>query len=206
MKIIASKKKALGYIDNKISHNKSNYLVTLHQLLGHPSEEITRTMGLKSGVQMRGVMNHCEGCELGKMRQKNVIKEQVPRAKEVGDRMFMDISSIKYRSIGGAKYWVLFMDDNSGFLISKFLKQKSDLAREGLMLMKRLKDQYRIEIKIIRCDNAGENKKMDDACIEQRMGIKFEYTAVGTHQQNGRVERKFSTLYGRIRSMMIDLG
>ena len=74
------------------------------------------------------------------------------------------------------------------------------------MLIKRLKDQHGIEIKIIRCDNAGENKKMDDACIEQRMGIKFEYTAVGTPQQNGRVERKFATLYGRIRSMMIDAG
>ena len=57
-----------------------------------------------------------------------------------------------------------------------------------------------------KCDNAGENKKMDDACIEQKMGIKFEYTAVGTPQQNGRVERKFATLYGRIRSMMIDAG
>ena len=67
---------------------------------------------------------------------------------------------------GGAKYWALFMDDNSGFLISRFLNQ--------------LKDQHGIEIKIIRCDNAGENKKMDDACIEQRMGIKFEYTAFGT--------------------------
>ena len=96
--------------------------MTLHQLLGHPSEEITRATGLKLGVQMRGVMNHYEGCGLGKMRQKNVSKEQVPRAKEVGERMFIDISSIKYRSAGGAKYWALFMDDNSGFLISRFLK------------------------------------------------------------------------------------
>ena len=47
---------------------------------------------------------------------------------------------------------------------------------------------------------------MDDACIEQRMGIKFEYTAVGTPQHNGRVERKFATLYGRIRSMMNNAG
>ena len=75
--------------------------MTLHQLLGHSSEEITRATGVKLGVQMRGVMNHCEGCGLGKIKQKNVSKEQVQRAKEVGDRMFMDISSIKYRSAGG---------------------------------------------------------------------------------------------------------
>ena len=34
--------------------------------------------------------------------------------------------------------------------------------------------------------------------------VRFEYTSVGTPQQNGRVERKFATLYGQIRSMMID--
>ncbi len=48
------------------------------------------------------------------MRQKNMNEEHVPRAKEVGDRMFMGISSIKY--------WALLMDDKSGFLISRFLK------------------------------------------------------------------------------------
>ncbi len=35
---------------------------------------------------------------------------------------------------------------------------------------------------------------------------KFKYTAVGTPQQNGRVERNFATLYGMIRSMMINAG
>ncbi len=74
------------------------------------------------------------------------------------------------------------MDDNSGFLINRFLKQKSDLAKEGSMLMRSLKDQHGINTKIIRCDNAGENKKIEEACIEKRMGIKFEYTADGTPQ------------------------
>ena len=58
------------------------------------------------------------------MKQKNMNKKLVPRAKAVGDRMFMDISSIKHKSAGGAKFWALFMDDHSGFLISRFLKQK----------------------------------------------------------------------------------
>ncbi len=37
------------------------------------------------------------------------------------------------------------------------------------MLIRRLKEQHGINIKIIRCDNAGENKKMEEACIEHRM-------------------------------------
>ena len=47
---------------------------------------------------------------------------------------------------------------------------------------------------------------MEEACDKLGLGTKFEYTAVGTPQQNGRIERKFATLYGRVRSMMIDAG
>jgi transposase InsO family protein len=32
--------------------------------------------------------------------------------------------------------------------------------------------------------------------------IKFEYTAPNTPQQNGKIERKFATLYGKIRSVL----
>ena len=78
--------------------------------------------------------------------------------------MFVDISSMKHESAGGAKFWALFMDDCSGFLINRFLREKSDLARQGSMLIKKLNDQHGIKIKVIRCDNAGENKKMEEAC------------------------------------------
>ena len=65
---------------------------------------------MKLGYKMTGLINHCEGCSRGKMKQKNVSKEPIERAKTVGERMFMDISSIKRKSTGGAKFWALFMD------------------------------------------------------------------------------------------------
>ena len=37
-------------------------------------------------------------------------------------------------------------------------------------------------------DNAGENKMLARCGDENEMGIKFEYTAPGTLQQNGVVE------------------
>jgi len=40
----------------------------------------------------------------------------------------------------------------------------------------------------IRCDNAGENRALESACIDKELGIVFEYTAPGTPQQNGVVE------------------
>ena len=47
---------------------------------------------------------------------------------------------------------------------------------------------------------------MEEMSTNQDLGVRFEYTSVGTPQQNGRAERKFATLYGRVRSMMIDAG
>ena len=167
---------------------------------------MTKVTGIKLGLKMKGSMTHCEGCGLGKTRQKKINKELVERAKKVGDRMFLDISSIKHESAGGAKFWAMFMDDHSGFLISRFLKKKSDLAEKGSTLIDRLKKENGITVRNIRCDNAGENKKLEEKCIEKSLGVKFEYTVVGTPQQNGRIERKFATLFGRIRSMMIDAG
>ena len=51
-------------------------------------------------------------------------------------------------------------------------------------------------------DNAGENKILAKSCDQNEMGIKFEYTAPGTPQQNGVVEGAFVTLIGRGRAMM----
>ena len=38
------------------------------------------------------------------------------------------------------------------------------------------------------------------------MNICFEYTAVNTPQQNGRVDRKFATIYGRVGTMLMAAG
>jgi hypothetical protein len=37
-------------------------------------------------------------------------------------------------------------------------------------------------------------------------GVKFEFSGTRTPQRNGKVERKFQTFYGRIRSMMNGAG
>ena len=56
--------------------------------------------------------------------------------------------------------------------------------------------------KIIRCDNAGENYVLERESDKNELGIIFEYTAPGTPQQNGVVERAFVTVMGKARAMM----
>jgi hypothetical protein len=51
-------------------------------------------------------------------------------------------------------------------------------------------------------DNAGENMKMKNDPEIKSFGIKFELSGPSTPQRNGKVERKFQTLYERIRAIL----
>ena len=46
------------------------------------------------------------------------------------------------------------------------------------------------------------NKKPEEKCDAEGLGIIFEYTGTGTPKQNAYVERAFPTLMGRARAMM----
>ena len=58
--------------------------------------------------------------------------------------------------------------------------------------------KHKVNIKYLRCDNAGENKRFEEEVQKLNYAIKFEYTSANTPQQNGVAERIFATLYGRI--------
>ena len=116
--------------------------------------------------------------------------------------MFFDVSLPRTVSLGGNKHWLLVLDDFSDYCWSFFLKKKDDLGFIMLNFMKNLKSKHKIEIKKYRCGNAGENISFDKLCQKEGTGTVFEYTAPGTPQQNGRVERKFATLFVRVRAML----
>ena len=82
------------------------------------------------------------------------------------------------------------------------MKEKSQLSEKVVPLIKDLKAKHGKQVKFIRCDNAGENKILEATCKKEGLGIIFEFTAPGTPQQNGMVERAFATLYGSMRAMM----
>ena len=82
------------------------------------------------------------------------------------------------------------------------MKKKSDQVDYLMALLKDLKAKHNKTVKLIWCDNAGKNKSLQKQCEKEGLGIQFEYTAPGTPQLNGRVERKFATLYGRVRAML----
>ena len=89
------------------------------------------------------------------------------------------------------KYWLLVAEEAMDMKFSFFMEKKSDTKEKLIPLLKELRDTYKKKIKQIHCDNAGEINILEKQCIEEEMGILFEYTAPGTPQQNSIVERLF---------------
>mmetsp|Transcript_2486 Transcript_2486/g.3443 ORF Transcript_2486/g.3443 Transcript_2486/m.3443 type:complete len:147 (-) Transcript_2486:1212-1652(-) len=111
------------------------------------------------------------------------------KSKIPGERFFLDIRPVKTRSFGGSKFWLLLIDDATGFKFSYFLKKNLNAA-------------LNYEVNFIHCDNAIENLKLEEKSKKEGLGVVSENTAPNTPQQNGKVERALATLYGRVGSML----
>ncbi len=83
------------------------------------------------------------------------------------ERLFVDISSTQHTSYGKLKFWLLVVDDATDYCWSFFLKSKDKTAKTMTNLIKKLKDVDGKTIKIIQCDNAGENKTFQKLATEQ---------------------------------------
>jgi hypothetical protein len=85
------------------------------------------------------------------------------------------------------------------------VKIKNQLKIKVFELVEKLKYKGRFS-KYVRLDDTGENASIERAFKGKCLCIKFEFSGPTTPQSNGKVERKFQTLYGRVRSMLNDAG
>ena len=100
----------------------------------------------------------------------------------------------------------MLVDEATKYKKSFFLKKKNEQVEPIIDWIKALRARHKIQVDIIRCDNAGENMVLERESDKKELGIIFEYTALGTPQQNGVVERAFVTVMGRARAMMNHAG
>ncbi len=61
---------------------------------------------------------------------------------------------------------------------------------------------YAVKFLTVRCDNVSKNKAPDEILKKKGLFIEFEYTSPHTPQHNGKIERIFATLYGRIQAIL----
>ena len=63
--------------------------------------------------------------------------------------------------------------------VSRFFREKSGLAIVGLRAMKNLRARG-VAPRVVRYDNAGENKQLQKMLEKEEFGIDFQYTQAGT--------------------------
>jgi hypothetical protein len=179
-----------GFANASISNEKIHDINHLHKFFGHCGQEILNKTIKMYGFKSSGSFDSREQCAIAKERQKNVNKNWLGSSNLPGERLYVDISSIKERSFCGAKFWALIVDDYTDFCWSFVMKNKSDLKTRIKTLLTDLKIANWI-VKFIRCDDAGENMTMKNDPEIKSFGIKFEFSGPRTPQRNGKVERKF---------------
>ena len=101
---------------------------------------------------------------------------------------------------------MILVDEATKYKKSFFLKKKNEQVEPIIDWIKALKARHETQVKIIRCDNALENKVLERESDKNELGIIFEYTAPGTPQPNVVVERAFVTVMGQSRAMMNHAG
>jgi hypothetical protein len=117
--------------------------------------------------------------------------------------LHMDLfGPIAYISIGGSKYCLVIVDDNSRFTWVFFLQEKSQTQETLKGFLRRAQNEFGLRIKKIRSDNGTEFKNSQIEGFLEDEGIKHEFSSPYTPQQNGVVERKNITLLDMARTML----
>ena len=109
-----------------------------------------------------------------------------------------------FDSLGGRKYCLVIVDDYSRYTWVYFFKRKSETQQTVINFANEAQRQHEAKILMIRSDNGTEfkNYTLDEFLGDE--GIKHQYSAPYTPQQNGVAERKNRTLIDAARTMMAE--
>ncbi|KAK1619399.1 hypothetical protein QYE76_024916 [Lolium multiflorum] len=145
----------------------------------------------------------CSACVAGKqLKKKHPIKSIVTTSMPL-ELLHLDLfGPSHYDTLGGSKYGLVIVDDYSRYSWVFLLKSKDETHREFITFAKKAQRMYESEIKAIRTDNGTEFKNYTMQEFVDDEGIKHEFSAPYTPQQNGVVERKNRTIIEMARTML----
>ena len=128
--------------------------------------------------------------------------------KEINKRIHVDLSLVKAQKLLNVTvtkpHWRMLVDERTEMKWSNFYATKDEMVEPTCVKFERWKE-VGMTVKNIRCDNGGENVKLEKRCngVEWKLTVTSEYTARDTPQQNSLVEVGFTTIGNCGRAMMI---
>jgi hypothetical protein len=173
-----------------------------HGLMGSPNNSVLKQTAKSHNIQLTDIHHGpCQHCPKAKIRMKNIPNENDNITTKKGEFLLIDISWIGTATYAGNRYWLLVMDEYTKFLWSFFLKTKDETKHNVINLILDLQKDKIIKVTFICYDNSGENKDIQQENIQiPKIKIQFKFAAPDTPQQNGKIERQFVTLYGKVRA------
>jgi transposase InsO family protein len=146
---------------------------------------------------------HCATFQEGKQvkgghHPKNVITTSRPL-----ELLHMDLfGPVAYLSITRSKYGLVIVDDYTCFTWVFFLQDKGKTQGTLKRFLRQAQNEFDLRIKKIRSDNSTKFKNLQVEEYLEEEGIKHEFYALYTPQQNIVVERKNRTLINMARTML----
>lgn len=204
-------------IDNmyKLMANTVNCLMTVnadalvwHRRLGHINYNSLNKLknGIVDGINFTNVNNSypvCEPCCEGK--QCRLPFKRGSRAQAILELVHTDVCGpMENASIGGAKYFVTFIDDFSRKVYVYIIKSKSDVFEKFKIFKSLVENQTGKRIKAIRSDNGTEFFNEAFTNLFNKCGIIHQKTNPYTPEQNGLAERMNRTIVEKAKCMLAD--
>ena len=128
-------------------------------------------------------LDFCEACIEGKHKKTPFEVSGCKRATEPLDLVHSDVcGKLNAQSLGGAEYFLTFIDDSTHFTWMYVLKHKFLICFKR---WKSLVEKTSSKLKVLRTDNGGEYTSARFEELLKCEGIRHERTIPRTPEQNG---------------------
>ncbi|GJU32872.1 ribonuclease H-like domain-containing protein [Tanacetum coccineum] len=135
---------------------------TWHQGLGHPGAEVLRSL----------ISCNFISCNKDKLP----FVSSNTHVSSCFDIIHFDIWTSPIVSVGGFKYYVLFLDHFSPYLWIYTLRNKSEVFQKFIHFQSYVKNQFKCEIKAFQCDHGGEFDNTNLLHLFEKNGIQFRFS------------------------------
>ena len=121
----------------------------VHELYCHTNMVQAKRAASKAGINIEDVDDQidCLECKISKAKQKSMSKLDTNRSKTPGERLCLDISSVKTKT--WKRFWVLVEDQSTSMKWSYFVKHKNDQVEPVIGLIKEINELNRRKVKFI---------------------------------------------------------
>jgi transposase InsO family protein len=191
------------------SSSNEGALELWHRRLGHLNmKSVHALQNMVSGMNLGKLKCPtsslvCEGCIEGKLHRAAFPSDGGRRATKPLEIVHSDVCGpMRTTSIGGARYFVTYIDDFSRKVWVYILKSKGEVFEKFKEFKALVETQSEHKIKVFRSDNGGEFISKGLRRFLKEHGIEKQTSTPYRPQQNGVAERANRTIVEMARSML----